>query len=137
MPEGWPEEWLRSWPQELRETRTPGLSCIFILVDRYTRSSILELRKRFENDSSVEIHSEVIFPDDPFDREKGQNQRPEFSSVIQVDFFLSGHSIVFKTEKIHPDYQPEGYYLEVWSRNRHILWQFPLKCIHQSYTQWI
>ncbi|MBP6889841.1 MAG: hypothetical protein KBC83_04770 [Candidatus Moranbacteria bacterium] len=139
MPEEWPKEWLKSWPEEIKAIKTATISCIFIVVDRYTQSSIHELKAAFQNNQEVTIHTGVLYPGEIAPDSHRNTTKHEHLRVLQIDFFFATREIVYKTEKIHPDgtSQPAGLYLEIRNRRGCVLWRFPQKCIHQSYTEWI
>jgi len=139
MPEEWPKEWPKSWPEKVRDIDTASISCIFIVVDRYTQSSIHKLRTTFQNNKEVTIHTGVLYPGEIASDQHQNTTKHEYLRVLQIDFFFATREIVYKTEKIYPDGtgQPAGRYLEIKNRQGCVLWRFPQACIHQSYTEWI
>ncbi len=140
MPEGWPAEWLRLWPENIRTQNAPGVSCIFIILNKRTEETVLALQQRFANDASVVIHKKVSFPGILI---PGEETRPPWSyeplHIIQIDFFTSSQKVVFKTERISTNgsHRAAGYYLEIQSKQGHILWRFHIEHVYSSYTEWI
>lgn len=140
MPEGWPAEWLRLWPENIRTQNTPGVSCIFIILNKGTEETVLALQQRFVSNASVVIHEKVSFPGILIPGEETHSlQSYEPLQIVQIDFFTSNQKVVFKTEKIasHGAHRAAGYYLEITSKQGNILWRFHREHVYSSYTEWI
>ncbi|MBP7811588.1 MAG: hypothetical protein KA054_01945 [Candidatus Moranbacteria bacterium] len=140
MPEGWPAEWLQLWPKNIRTQNTPGVSCIFIILDKRTEETVLALQHRFVNDPSVAIHKKVSFPGTLTPDEETLTPRSyELLQIMQIDFFTSSQKVVFKTERLSTNgvHRAAGYYLEIQSKQGHVLWRFQIEHVYSSYTEWI